>query len=1057
MSLQINVSNSLKELASDFAGHLKKSSSDVFQPYNIITQTVGMNNWLKLTLSENLGILANCRFARPNDIANQIYHLLNGEKKQVLNSESLQWAIYDQLADPKFVKAHKRVADYYTEEPVKRMALAEKVTDLFDQYQMYRYKMIESWNTGKLVTKDPDEIWQQWLWEKAKKQLGDQVTDRVAVHRYIFQHLQEKKAQETIKEHFSRLNFFGLSIITGFHIALFKELAKHIDISFYILNLAPGQAWLDEITEKKISKLNVKSPVHRIPTSGNRLLSEWGNVVRNTFYSFLDGDVPNLSYSESRFREPSTSTLLGKIQHDIFNNADERTRNPITAKDIDDGSLTINSCYTPVREVEVLYNFLANQVDKGKDTISPQDILVIISDINKYAPYIKAIFDTAPYKFPYTIADQAFTETDSIFTALLQLLDLGEENFKAESVLQLLDSKYLQERFGISDVTLLRTATHEANIRLGIEGRMDDDTQTISFKNGIKRILYGVCLKGDEPFPLGSDEIYPVELAEGSQAYQLIRFCHFVEVLIDFIQARKQGRTLTDWISYTNDLVENLIFSREDELESDHYQLMRILEKLNLSGKDKPEVLSYDVFKYILKSMISTENKASNFGRGGITFCSMIPMRSIPFKIVAVLGLDLDKFPRKEHPLGYDLMNKYKQRGDRDVKENDKHLFLETLLSAEELLYMSYIGRSVKDNSRIPPSALIDSLLDYIEVGFKTGKVREKIITQHPLHGFSKQYNSSYPKLFSYLGDGNPMMPKPGKKNTVARTATEVRINDLVSFFKSPFKYYYNKVLGIYEAADSHALLDTEKFDLGNQLEQWVLKNDLLKLDDSKTEQYRKDGVMKGLLPLKNFSIIELESLKEEVAPVKSLFDNCRAGASEDFQNIDHKFGKYSLTGKLTRLYGKKLIHVSLSSMDYKYVLEAYIHWLVAQNCGLTLDVHFISKSKGKVFEGAKISKADASKQLQYLIDLFETGHQMIVPYSPGYLTKPANMIAYSPQDLYDMIEDAIGKERSYDEYLNLEYYSGYFDNDKNLKQFLSIYKGVHESLATVFGDIFIG
>ncbi|WP_150322595.1 exodeoxyribonuclease V subunit gamma, partial [Enterobacter hormaechei] len=54
------------------------------------------------------------------------------------------------------------------------------------------------------------------------------------------------------------------------------------------------------------------------------------------------------------------------------------------------------------------------------------------------------------------------------------------------------------------------------------------------------------------------------------------------------------------------------------------------------------------------------------------------------------------------------------KRGDRSRRDDDRYLFLEALISAQSKLYISYIGRSIQDNSERFPSVLVQELVDYI-------------------------------------------------------------------------------------------------------------------------------------------------------------------------------------------------------------------------------------------------------------------------------------------------------------------------------------------------------
>ncbi|MEP7144102.1 MAG: exodeoxyribonuclease V subunit gamma, partial [Ferruginibacter sp.] len=503
MSLQLNVSNSLKDLAEQLAMALKEQGGHVFQKQWLVTQTDGMNNWLTIQLAAKMGINANCRFLKPNDIVNQLYYWLGGESKKVLGADHLQWLIYNILDDLEFAQLFKTIRSYYQGDDVKRIALAGKVADLFDQYQVYRPEMVDEWNSAS-GGKAPNDDWQKYIWIKVKEKTGADLTDKTSVIRFIIRQLNEPVLQERLFARLPHLHIFGVSIITQLHIHLFNELSKFISVSFYLLNPAPLVYWLDDKTEKQIARLSQLQKkqgkqVEPMEGTGNTLLISWGKVIQETFGILFESEDFLNVYNDSRVVEPKAGeqdTLLQKIQQDIFYNQDAARRTLLTAKDIRDGSLTINACYTAVREVESLYNYLVHLADQKKERLSPRDIVVMVSDIDAYAPYIKAIFNTAIYKFPYTIADESFQSGDSLFTAIESILSISEDSFKAEEVMQLLDSKYIRERFSITDTSMVRKVVSMANIRFGIEGATEDDTVLVSWNTGLQRILYGICMSG---------------------------------------------------------------------------------------------------------------------------------------------------------------------------------------------------------------------------------------------------------------------------------------------------------------------------------------------------------------------------------------------------------------------------------------------------------------------------------------------------------------------------------------------------------------------------------
>jgi len=1069
MGLQLNVSNSLKDLSGQLATGLKEHAGNVFQKQYLVTQTDGMNNWLTIQLAGQLGINANCRFLKPNDMVNQLYYWLGGETNKVLGADHLQWLIYNLLNEPAFVQQFTTIASYYKGDDVKRIALAGKVADLFDQYQVYRPEMVDSWN-GATIDQQSGADWQQYIWIKVKEKAGMDLTDKTTVIRFIINEMKNRVQQEKLSARLPQLHIFGVSIITQLHIHLFNELSKYISVSFYLLNPAPLVYWLDDKTEKQIARLaqlqNLQGKkAERIEGTGNTLLISWGKVIQETFGLLFENDDFLNVYNDSGIIEPESggdNTLLQKIQQDIFYNNAAQSRNALTLQDIQEGSLTIHSCYTPVREVEVLYNYLVHLVDQKKEWLSPRDIVVMVSDIDGYAPYIKAIFNTAIYKFPFTIADESVQSGDSLFTAIESVLSISADSFKAEEVMQLLDSGYIRERFNITDTALLRQVVSMANIRFGMDGNTEDDTVLVSWSTGLQRIMYGICMSGSDEYHIGNDTIYPLDVAEGVDALELIRFHHFIEVLKGYVNERANKRNLAAWGQYIQQLTDNLVFQSDaNEADEDYQRLQQYIEDLNILTETYNEAVSFEVFKHSFLDIIAMQTRSGSFAVGGITFCSLIPMRSIPFKVVALLGMNFDKFPRRETPLSFNLMEQKHRKGDRNVKDNDKHLFLETILSAQQYLYISYIGRNAKDNSIHPPSALVDELVDYVESGVAdtTVKVRDELIVTQPLHGFSQKYFKGLPGLYSYLGD-TESMDEVKTSNTLAMKESklfewdEIAVSSLLSFFKNPFKWYYNKVLEIYYNEDEVLLPDTELFELDG-LQQWKLKNDLLELDEAEIAPYRLKALKTGSLPLKHISDIVVANTREEIAPVRKIFTDCVNGAIENEIRIEINLGGSVIAGAFDRVYNDKLLVVCFSKNQYKYLLDAYLKYVLVTAHGWELELNYLSAENNAIFTIPKntYTKARALEVLAQLVTYFKKGHAAIFLLYPEWSESPLKIVGYDFEKFNKTMSAYL--ERNPNEYLTKEFENGIFSTMAAVDEFIENTTAIFSPVADLFPGLF--
>ena len=1066
MAFQLQVSNSLNELAKSLCETLQSNPPDVFQPTYIITQTDGMNNWLKLQMADRIGIAANCSFLKPNDLINKIYFLLGGTFAQSLSAENLNWLLFKLLSEENFTKNYPTIAAYYVnndpDKDVKRMALAEKVADLFDQYQIYRPDMILKWN-DEITSTTPIADWQQALWINAKKLMKESFPDKTTIGKEIETALNKTGNGEKLSKKIPVIYLFGISLITEYHLQIFQQLAKYIDINFFLLNPAPEVFWFDDKSEKQLAILKKFGKVEDTATSlGNPLLTGWGKIIQDTFSLLFKNDELINAYEELPGLPALQDNLLHKIQSAVFTNEIINEDDFFTGAEIEDGSVTINNCYSPAREVEALYNYLVYLIDKKLAKLSPRDIVVMVSDIDLYASYIKAIFNNAPYQIKYTIADESYASSDSISNALHAVLSLREDNFTAEEVVRLLDTSFIRNRFGLTNVASIRNVLDEANIRVGIEGDVTDDSIFIGWKYGLQRIMYGICMTGETEFIIDetAEGFFPLNIVEGNAAHEIIRFVHFVEGLIDSIKLRAALKTIADWVSYVEQILHGFICKAEETADEDYMLLLKQLENYNSITEIFTELVSYEVFMHSFLPTITGAAKNNSFAIGGVTFCSLIPMRSIPFKVVALLGLNFDKFPRKENTLGFNLMDKEKRKGDRNVKENDKHLFLETILSARDYLYISYIGQSIKDNSNIPPSTLVDEFVDYILSNSKEGKkLRDKIIIRQPLHGFSQQYLSNNANVYTYLQTNKPGIKMLQQKiENPEISFKEIRLEKLINFLKNPFKGYYNNVLGIYYNDDESILRDTELFNLDN-LQQWSLKNTLLKTEPGEETNILKNKLLKtGLLPLKNMAAVEMENVEKIVLPVKTMFTDIINGAKEQNYLIEIIINNTQLKGNIKGIYDDKLVVVSWSKSETKYLLDAYINYLALCAGGVDKKLYFISFIKNKVYTAAPVNKEIALVKLSKLLELYIQGHEKILAFDCKFKIKPDEI------DLLDEIKfNSIlkGTFENYsfpctDTYMNKEYANGFFKTDTVLEEYKEALSHLLAPLSELFPEYYL-
>jgi exodeoxyribonuclease V gamma subunit len=897
--LHLFTSNRLETLATKLAGRLRRPLPSPLQREIIVVRNKGMERWLKLELARQHGICANCEFPFPEAFGRQIFRELTPDlpEQSPLERDVLCWrvarALPDLLGRSEFEPLRQYLAG--AEDQRKFVQLSGKIAYLFDQYLVFRPQMILEWDSGR------GDDWQAVLWRAVNadckechaaalwKRFG-QAADALNPYREskrlssptrrnqkrLDTHAASETGilpgfEETIREGVSlnslpgRLSIFGVSALPPYYLDLFAGLAQRHQVNLFLLQ--PSQEYWGDITSpregERILARQIRSDAEAFQLhleTGNRLLASMGYLGRD-FLKLLLGTGDWVT--DESFIDPGEDTLLHCIQSDILYLRDRgreevpepsktlTDRSPALRKPVSsaDDSIQIHSCHSPLREMEVLHDQMLDWFQRDA-TLTPRDIVVMTPDIETYAPFIQAVFGSPEDEsraIPFSVADRGARRQSQIIATFLQLLGLPDTRFGAITVLALLETPAVRERFGLSEANLetVRAWIEETNIRWGIDaahrGRLGlPKLSGNTWRDGLDRLLLGYAMAGrDEQL---FRDILPFDDLEGADAIVLGHFAEFIECLVALVEMLGQPRRLDEWASALRGVADQFFQPSEEsalELQTLRDALVALRRQHALSGFGR--AISLAALLEHLAPALEEDLQHSGFLTGGVTFCGLKPMRSIPFKIICLVGMNDGAFPRPTPHLSFDLMAKTPRLGDRSTREDDRYLFLETLLSARQRLYLSYVGQSIRDNSEAPPSVLVSELLDYSEQGFETElePLRAHLLTRHRLQAFSEEYFKPGSRLFSYsrencrasvsirLARANPppflthplTAPEPELRN--------VLLDDLIAFFSNPAKFLLNRCLKIFLREKSAELDEREPFVL-DALDGYQLKQDLL-------------------------------------------------------------------------------------------------------------------------------------------------------------------------------------------------------------------------------------
>ncbi len=798
MALTIHRGNSLSSLADALVEVQRVNPLMPLVAEPIIVQSLGMKRWLSFAIAERLGVATNIGFHFPGGFVSQLFAavLPDSKSSSVFDREVLPWRVFavlpPLLARPEFAQLAAYVDGENHE--LKTFQLAGQIARVMDRYIAYRPRMILDWQRGT------GDDWQAILWRELAR---DEIHAPMLAERF------RSRATASAGKLPARFSIFGAASLGPFFLDTLAEAARHTEAHLFLLTPTP-EYWGDIASEKTIARIRKKNPAAAVNREqGHPLLASLGKVGRDFFET-----VAGIEGADERdyFVPPTCNTALARIQRDIFDlrdrTAHDAEKHPFTT---DDKSIQLHTAHSPLREIEILHDQMLAWFERG---ITPRDILVMMPDVETYAPFIEAVFSTPESertRIPFSIADRAASRENVVAQSFLALLALAGARFTAPDVLALLDLAPVRARFDISetDLPLIRDWTARAGIRWGKDAahRASFDIPAFaqnSWRSGMDRLLLGFALPGDGEMLF--DGILPEPVAEGSSAQTLGAFANFTATLFAQLDDLAAPRTAAEWTPALHALLDAFT-SPDDAYADDRSEVAAHLDAIatNVAHASPPALseISFTIIRTHLGTVLSgTERAGTGFLSGRVTFCSMKPMRSIPHRIIALLGLDGDEFPRRDTSPQFDLVATDPKPGDRSTRDDDRQIFIESLLAARDVLHLSHVGLSAKDNAPLPQSTLVAELLTHLDATFTSPDKKSPsahITVTHPLQAFSPRAFAT--PLFSFSLENAracaaasaarnpraPIFPTPLPEPEIAR---ELSLGRLTQCLGHPVKFF---------------------------------------------------------------------------------------------------------------------------------------------------------------------------------------------------------------------------------------------------------------------------
>ena len=819
-----------------------------------------------------------------------------------------------------------------TQDKGRRFAVAGKLARLFDRYARSRPDMIVAWSDGRSDQGDgsalPDDLtWQAELWRRVRDELG------------------MPSPAELLGTACAKigagppLSIFGATRISPSRIRILAALSASRDVHLWLHHPAPA-LWT------AVAELGEQPGPRR----------EQRGVARHPLLASMSRDVRELQQllhsvpHDDQHHHPIAAqpdSLLGRLQDELAHDRPPSRREPVRD---DDDSIRVHAAHGPARQVEIVREAVLGLLERDP-TLEPRDILIMCPDVEAYAPLVAASFGMTdePGGHPAArlrvkLADRSVRQTNPLLGLLSQLLELAAGRVTATQLLDLAGATPVRRKFGFDGdgIERLRGWTVSAGARWGLDAPhrrsygLDGIAQG-TWRTALDRVLLGVAMEDDvswvgDTLPLDDVDSGDIDLAG--------RFAELVDRVARIADELNAQHDVPQWMRL-------LAQATLDVGAAEHaWQAMQLRHELDEVAEDAGDTdvqLNLADVTALLHARLAGRPTRASFRTGTLTVCTLVPMRSVPHRVVCLLGMDDGAFPRQGVADGDDVLARDPRSGERDIRSEDRQLFLDAICAAQEHLLITYTGADPRSGAAVPPCVPLGELLDAIDATAVNG--RDHVVVHHPLQPFDArnfvpgELRTNGPFSFDPLaltgaraagGPRRPVPPLVGEP-LPPRTDPVVSLDELIRFLQHPVRGFLRQRLDISTAGGDDDPDDALPVELDG-LQNWAIGDRVLQtcLAGTPTATAARLEYLRGELPP---GPLGRQAMRAIGTRVDAVLDACAQEREVEASSIDVAIplgdGRV-LSGTVSGVRGSTILAVTYSTLAAKHRLTAWTRYLAA-------------------------------------------------------------------------------------------------------------------------------
>lgn len=996
-------------LADVLAELLAVPPADAFTPEVVAVHSRGVERWLSHRLAARLGtgaqgadgVCANLQFPFPGRLVQET--LASATRVDPVTDpwrpERLAWPLLDVVEAALHEDWLKVLAGHLgaTADDARRdrrFAAVRHLADLYDRYAVHRPEMLLAWHAGEDHDGaggplPGDARWQAELWRRLR-----QAVDEPSPAERSHDGCKKLSADPAVVELPDRIVLFGLTRLPASYLEVLLALAEHRDVHLLALQPSAGAWGVDEQADLR-----------------NPLLRAWGRdshemqvVLR---HRLTTGGRPAAQDRHHPLAEPPPASLLHRLQAAIRSDTPTPPLPDRPVLGAGDRSVQVHSCHGRTRQAEVVRDAITHLL-AADETLEPRDVAVLCPDIDEFAPLLRAAFDDDDHAndeandrtIPYRLADRSLRQTNPVLGAVAELIGLVDARLTVTQVLGFAALAPVRRRFGLDDKSLERISdwVTSTGTRWGLDGdhRAPYDLEAVdagTWDAGLTRLLLGVAMSEDDQRLVGG--ALPLDDVDSGDIDLAGRFAELIGRLGEAVRDLCGPRPVAGWAAAINRAADRLLDTRPAEAWQ-RTQLDRLLSDVqDECGAGAGPPLRLAEIRDLLADRLRGRPARAAFRTGDLTMCTLVPMRSVPHRVVCLVGLDDGAFPRGGAPDGDDLLLRARRLGDHDRRAEDRQLLLDAVLAAGDALVITYSGHDPHTNEELPPAVPVIELLDVVDatVVSPDGRDAHDVISHvHPIQpsdrrcftpgglGIGGPWGFDRRLLNGALAAGGHRRTRSGFLDRPLHPVHDpvIALGDLVAMVQQPVRAFLRQRLGLNLWREDAGPADAMVIDLDG-LGQWGIGDRLLNalLAGGDPDEVCAAELARGSLPPGQLGRNSLDKARTEAEAIavaaRAVADGPRRSLEVDVALPDGR----QVVGTVPDVIGETIRSATFSRLKPKPKLRAWVHLVAAaaSHANQTLSSVTIGRDRGAVRFGLPPLDPDAAmERLVDLVDLRDAG-----------------------------------------------------------------------------------